>query len=152
MDYFIYISAPPYLADFVHNLYGSPVRLHKSSPETRIIRSYLRRLSTGERPDSMRRNNISVRLPFFKESDPRFFNHLSSYGKKELIKSFISTFDYYLFRCYLNQSMSIDFKISDFIYSFMESYGISDNSVNWYTISQRLYRLRKRHKIYKIAN
>ncbi|GAP73065.1 hypothetical protein SAMD00024442_6_19 [Candidatus Symbiothrix dinenymphae] len=146
MQYYIYLKTQPYLAEFVKHSFGNPVQLDRDSPESRIIREYITKLPANNQPDMGEDANLAVQLPFFKEADPRVYNHLGVAAKSALVESFNQLFE----KCMLKEIGSIENvhrgKISDLIYAWMEKHGIPDNDVNWETIRQKYYRLRKKYR------
>jgi hypothetical protein len=144
VEYYIYLKASSYLADFIKNAYGDPVCLDKDSPEARIIREFISKTPEGQPPDTGEDANLKIRIPFFKEADPRVYNYLGKNAKQLLLESF----DQIIERSLLNEIGSLDSnlkgKISAKIYAWMEKHGVRDNGTNWYAVSQKYYRLRKR--------
>lgn len=145
MEYFLYLKAEPYLAAFLNTSFGNPVELDKDSPESRIIREYISKTPTGEIPDMGEDSNLTIRLPYFKEADPRVYNYMGKAAKRALLESF----DQLVEKCMMKEIGSLENcrrgKIAPQIYAWMEKHGIPDNEVNWYTISQKYYRLRKKY-------
>ena len=145
MDYFLYLKVQPYLAAFLKHTYGDPIVLERDSPEARIIREYISKTPTGEVPDMGNDSNLRIRIPFFKEADPRTYNYMGKAAKKTLVESF----DQIIEKCMIKEIGSLENcrrgKISGLIYAWMEKHGIPDDDTNWYTISQKYYRLRKKY-------
>ena len=145
MDYYLYLNVQPYLAAFIIKSYGNPVELERDSPESRIIREYISKTPEGVQPDTGEGTNLTIRLPFFKEADPRVYNYMGKAAKKTLEESF----DQLIEKCMIKEIGSLENcrrgKISSMIYAWMEKHGIPDEGANWYTISQKYYRLRKKY-------
>jgi hypothetical protein len=145
MEYYIYLNTQPYLADFVKNKYGDPVRVEKDGPESRIVRKFLSKTPQGKLPETAEGSNLTIIIPWFKEADKRVYNYLPDRAKKILVESFNQMVE----RSMLDEIGKVENyysgKISTLIYSWMEKHGVEDNSTNWYTISQKYYRLRKRY-------
>ncbi|MDR2913413.1 MAG: hypothetical protein LBV74_01025 [Tannerella sp.] len=141
----INLKVKPYLASFITNLYGDPVNLDKDSPESRILRKFIRKSPEGETPEPEESANLTVLLPYFKEADPRVYNHLPTSGKKLLEESFHQI----LVRNMLDEIGNLDTyfsgKISSLVEAWMEKHGIEYSETNWNTISQKYYRLRKKY-------
>jgi hypothetical protein len=144
-DYCIYLKAEPYLVSFLTAAYGNPVELERDSPEARIIREYISRTPADAVPDMESDFNLAVRLPFFKEADPRVYNYLGKSAKAALLESF----DQVVERTMLREIGALENirrgKIAPAIYAWMEKHGIPDDPRNWYTVSQKYYRLRKKY-------
>ena len=145
MDYYIYLKAEPYLADFLHHCFGNPVQLERDSPESRIIRQYITKTPQGQTPDLGKEANLSVVLPVFKEADPRVYNYLGKQAQKTLLESFDQVFE----MCLMKEVGALENyrrgTISSLIYAWMEKHGIEDNETNWYTISKKYYRMREKY-------
>jgi hypothetical protein len=147
MEYVIYLKAIPCLADFINHTFGNPVRLDRDSPETRIVRKLLSRTPPGKMPDAAGTAdfNLTVIIPWFKEADRRVYNYFSPAAKKVLVESFNQIME----RSMIDEIGKVETfysgKISALIYSWMEKHGIEDNQTNWYTISQKYYRMRKKY-------
>ena len=145
MDYFLYLNVQPYLAAFLIKSYGDPVELERDSPESRIIREYISKTPEGESPDMGEGANLRIRIPCFKEADPRVYNFMGKAAKKALEESF----DQLIEKCMFKEIGSLENcrrgKISSQIYAWMEKHSIPDNDTNWYTVSQKYYRLRKKY-------
>jgi hypothetical protein len=119
-------------------------KLDRDSPESRIVRKYISKTPEGQSPDNGEGSNLTVIIPWFKEVDKRVYNYLGNSAKKLLLKSF----DQMVERSMLDEIGKVETyfsgKISSIIYSWMEKHGIEDNQTNWYTLSQKYYRLRKK--------
>lgn len=144
-DYCIYLKAEPYLAAFLTTAFGDPVSLEKDSPEARIIREYISKTPGGITPEVETDFNLAVRIPFFKETDPRVYNYFGKAAKAALLESF----DRLVEKCMMREIGSLDNirrgRISPMIYAWMEKHGIPDDGRNWYALSQKYYRLRKKY-------
>jgi hypothetical protein len=146
MEYYLYLRAKPYLADFIRDAYGDPVELERNSPEARIIREFIGKTLAGRLPDTGEGANLKIRLPFFREADPRVYNYLGKKAQRFLLEAF----EQLLEKCLISEIGPLDKnirgKISFMIYAWMEKHGIADNETNWYTVSQKYYRLRKNYQ------
>jgi hypothetical protein len=91
-----------------------------------------------------------VQIPYFKEADPRVYNYLGKAAKKALLESFDQIVEKSMM-CEIGSLENIRRgRISPAIYAWMEKHGIEDNANNWYTVSQKYYRLRKKYLKYGI--
>jgi len=142
-DFCINLKVEEYLKCFLENAFGDPVQVMRDSPESRIIRQFITKTPEGEMPDLGEDCNLRVEIPYFKEADPRVYNYMGEKAKAALIDSF----DHILKACLLKELGSLENsrrgEISKQIYAWMEKHGIPEE--NWYTISQKFYRLRKRY-------
>jgi hypothetical protein len=145
MEYYIYLRTAPYLADFIKHTFGDPVFLERDSPEARIIREFISKTPEGKTPDTGEGASLRIRIPFFKESDPRVYNYFGKKAQRLLIGSLDQLFE----KSLIKEIGSLDnyrkVKTSDLIYAWMEKHGIPDNETNWYMISKKYYRLRKKY-------
>jgi hypothetical protein len=141
----IYLKAEPYLAEFLITAYGDPVGLERDSPESRILREYISKTPSGVTPDMGVDFNLAVKIPYFKEADPRVYNYLGEAAKKALLESFDQIVERSMMREIGALENSRRGKIAPAIYAWMEKHGITDNENNWYTVSQKYYRLRKKY-------
>lgn len=149
-DYFIYLKVEEYLKNFLETNFGNPVRLIRDSPEARIIRQFISTTPEGVIPDTGDGSNLRVVIPYFKEADPRTYNYMGRRAKKALIDSF----DHILKSCLMKELGALENSrrgdLSKHIYAWMEKYGIEEE--NWYTISQKYYRLRRKYLVEKNVN
>ena len=145
MDYYLYLKVSPYLADFITHSFGNPVELDRDSPESRIIRKYISKTPKDEKPDMGQDSNLTIRIPYFKEADPRVYNYMGKAAKNALVESFYQLMDKSMMEEIGSLENCIRGKTSPMIYAWMESHGIPDNETNWYAISQKYYRLRKKY-------
>jgi len=139
MDYFVYLKAPEHLAQFIKHTFGDPVELIRESPESRILREHTIKTPADAIDDSAD-CNVKIRIPHFKEKDPRIYNYISNATKLALIESF----DEILKRSMWQEIGCLgvtNCKLSTLLYSYMERHGIEEKY--WYTISQRWYRYRR---------
>jgi hypothetical protein len=146
----IYLQTEPYVAAFIKNAFGNPVTIERDSPEARIIREFITKTPHGVTPDTATQGNLAVRIPFFREADPRTYNYLGKAAKACLIESF----EQIIAKSIINEIGALENirrgKIAPAIYAWMEKHGIPDDEHNWYTISQKYYRLRKKYLRYNI--
>lgn len=145
MEYYIYLKIEPYLAYFLKNAFGDPIRLERDSPESRIIREYITKTPSGVTPDLGDDSNLTIVIPYFKEADPRTYNYMGIKAKKALEESFDHLFE----KCMMKEIGSLENcrrgKIAPYIYAWMEKHGIPDDDTTWYALSQKYYRLRKKY-------
>ncbi|MEA5063243.1 MAG: hypothetical protein VB054_07940 [Petrimonas sp.] len=142
-DFCIYLKVEPYLEHFLKTAFGDPVCVDRDSPEARIIREFITKTPDGSSPDLGKDANLSVTIPYFKEVDPRVYNYMGERAKIALVDSF----DHLLKSCLMRELGTLENtrrgEISKQIYAWMEKHNIPEE--NWYTISQKFYRLRKKY-------
>lgn len=142
-EYYIYLTVEPYLAQFLKNAFGNPVRLERDGPESRIIREFITKTPEGKQPDLGKGANLKIVIPYFKEADPRTYNYMGKRAKKALVNSFEHLFK----ACMMKELGSLENcrrgEMSKQIYAWMEKHDIPED--NWYTVSQKFYRLRKKY-------
>jgi hypothetical protein len=145
MEYYIYLKVQPYLAEFIKNSFGNPVKLDRDSPESRILRKFLSKTPDGQLPDTGENSNLTICIPWFKEMDKRVYNHLGNSAKKMLVESFNQIVEKSMLDEIGKLETYFSGNISSIIYAWMEKHGIADNNTNWYALSQKYYRLRKKY-------
>lgn len=147
-DYCIYLKVENYLQSFLTTAFGDPVQVMRDSPESRIIRQFITKTPDDAMPDMGEGCNLRVEIPYFKEADPRVYNYMGEKAKIALIDSF----DHILKACMMKELGSLENtrrgEISKQIYAWMEKHGIPEE--NWYTISQKFYRMRKKYMLNEI--
>lgn len=141
-DYIIYLIAPDYLAQWITHTFGAPATLVKDSPESRILNECLVKTPKDAKPDTGKKFNVSITIPYFKGKDPRVYNYLHESGKNAVVESFRTLFVKNLME-ELNPLDNGNVKITTLIYMFMEKHGIDQE--HWYAVSQIYYRMRKRY-------
>jgi hypothetical protein len=120
----------PYLADFIKDRYGDPVKLERDSPEARIVRKYLKKLPQGKQPDTGEGANLTIVIPWFKEIDRRTYNYIGQSAKDLLIDSFNQMLE----KSMLDEIRTVENyfsgSIANLIYAWMEKHNIEDNQTN----------------------
>lgn len=145
-EYTITIPMDGYLQDYCKKSFGYPAEFPKDSPETRLIKRFLK-----QPPGDFiyeKEKGLPVVIPFFKERDPRVYNYLGPKAKKAISSSIAS-----LFRAELTQFFikleNCRCSDKDLIYAFMEEKEIEEK--HWDTVSKIWYRtrasLRKKNNI-----
>lgn len=148
-DFYIYLTVPTYLCQWITHTFGNPVQLIKDSPEMRILNELTVKLPEGEIPDSGEGANISIPIPFFKGKNPDTYNYMHKSGKIALVESFSTLFDKNLFlevtdlmNC-VPDGLGKRKKRAALIYAYMEKHGIDED--HWDTVSQRFHRLNQKY-------
>lgn len=65
-NFYVYLTVPEYLEQWITHTFGNPVELIKDSPEMRILNELLVKLPCGENPDSGEDANLTIPIPYFK--------------------------------------------------------------------------------------
>jgi hypothetical protein len=138
-QFYIHLKVEPYLADWIHNHFGNPVKLMKDSPESMLLKRFLDKQPIGAIPDD---GNIEIEIPWYKEKDARVYNYLSPKAKEALVESFDSLFTRNMWS-EIGSLENINCKITTVIYAYLEKHNIEEK--HWETIRQKYYRLRKNY-------
>lgn len=145
-DYYVYLTVPEYLAQWMKHTFGNPVVLIKESPESRILNELLVKLPANAKPDTGEGSNVSIVIPYFKGKNPEVYNYLHNTGKDALIESFCTLFDKNLW-IEVSDLNNGHVKRKKLIYAFMEKHGIDID--HWDTVAQRFHRLNQKYKFRK---
>lgn len=152
------MNVEPYLASWITKHYGDPVELIKDSPEARLLK---RLLDVPPKAIAQERGNITVRLPYFKEKDPRTYSYLCESGKTMLVESFETLFLNNMWT-EIGSIENINCQLTTVIRAWCEKHGIivptdsitnvaalkeieEANVRNLETVRQKYYRLRKKY-------
>lgn len=143
-DFYIYLKVEPYLAEWLTDTFGDPIEIIRDSPESHLLKRFLVKLPTGVQPDTCisEEFNVRVRIPCFKEKDPRTYNHLKPIAKKALVDSFESLFVKNMWS-EIGKLDNCNCSITTVIYAWLEKHNMSEE--HWEAIRQRYYRLRKKY-------
>jgi hypothetical protein len=139
MDYFIYLTAPAHLAQFIKHTFGYPAELIRDSPEARILREYLTKQPDESTSDESE-CNVKIRIPYFKEKDPRVYNYITPATKQVLLESFDELLKRSMYQ-EIGALGNVNCKLSSLIYAYMEKHGIDEK--HWDTIAKKWYRFRQ---------
>jgi len=145
-DFYVYLTAPEYMVQWLTHTFGDPVVLIKDSPESRLMNELLVKLPANAQPDTGKDSNIRIEIPYYKGKNPEYYNHLYPSGKDALIESFCTLFDKNLW----NEVSALNnghVRRKNLIYAFMEKHGIDIQ--HWDTVAQRFHRLNQKYKFQK---
>jgi len=175
-EYCIYVSLPPYLAQWYahhcreHHFINSGVTYNnawsltepivpiKDSYVSLLLKHYLSRQPT---PDQEKKDNaerktkstdiqIAIALPYFKEKDPRVYNYIGPKTEKLIIDAIREAFKIDLWE-ELYEFDKMEFcRIDELIYGYMENHHIADEGSNWDSIA-KLYQRMKKTLLQKLA-
>jgi hypothetical protein len=142
-EFFIYLSVPEFLANYVKSIYGDPVDLPKDSVESRICKEILRKMPCDAKPDLGKDSNLQIRIPQFDHPDPRVYNWMSIHGKQLLQDSFFEL----LMRDFYKEMGSLDkmnCEINLSIYEFMDRHNMPLNAFDMF--QKRFFRFKKKYQ------
>lgn len=142
-DYFVYLSVPEFLANYIKSIYGDPVELPKDSIESRICKEMLRKLPVNEKPDLGKDSNLMIRIPQFDHPDPRVYNWMSKHGKQILQDSLFEL----LMKDFYKEMGSLDkmaCQINLSIFEFMDRHNMPINSFDMF--QKRFFRFKKNYR------
>ena len=146
MDYRIFITLEPYLAQWLQHETGGeyPIRLKKNSAEADILELFLtpQPKSPDFRPQlKPLEGQVEIILPCFKHKDIRTYNYLPQKGEMCLHACVRNRFKVQLWKdlhTVGNVVRRTDIAISEW----MKEHGITDDDRNWNTIAKILQRKR----------
>lgn len=141
-DYLVHINVPKYVADFVNFHFGNPVQLDKYSIESRILKTYLAKQPDLCALDDPTAFNLHIRIPYFKEKDPRTYFYLSPSSKKVLAAVLENLFEINMW-IELLPTLKTNVATSDVVYAYLERHGIDFEQHE--AVRQKFYRLRKKY-------
>ncbi len=141
-EFYVYLKAPEYLAQWINHTFGYPAELVKDSPESRVLNECLVKTPEDHKPDTGEDHNVMIRIPYFKGKNPEVYNYLYKSGKKAIEESFRTLLIKNLLEEVSNLN-NCNVSISTLIYMWMEKHGIDEK--NWDTLSQIYYRIRKKY-------
>ena len=140
----LYISLDSYLKQwFIHETGGAmPIKLHKSSVESKILRVYLTRCPHNAKPEAPSPDKVAIVLPEFREHPPRIYNYLPDKAKNIFISTIRNRFDIQLFNDMLMIS-NLAKRQDELIMAWMQAHGIEFTGTNLDTITKRYQRQRE---------
>lgn len=143
MEYYIYLSMPSYLRQWVVHRHGgsSPVTLTRGSVESKLLQRVTVPLPPGTSPLRKGQDDVAIVIPWSKYHDPRTYNHITDTGKRCMVQMFKNAFDIELWE-FLHDFGVVGKRQKDLIYLFMEQHGIVEDGTCWDAIAKIYQRLR----------
>lgn len=143
--FYIYLSVPNYLKQFLENAFGNPVVLPNGTPSRDIIEFLIRKKSEVDVPEAREGNNLVIEIPPLKGKDPQYWNYMPDKAKSCLVNHFQKMFSVSLWEGLSNmENVLSTTTLTDIIYLWLEKNGISEDS--WEMVRQRYLRYRNRYK------
>lgn len=137
--FLIYVKLQPFVAQWLTNTFGSPVKFDSQSVENSVILQFTKRVPQGKKPDTGSDGDTPIYIPDSKMKDPAVFNYLTASGKKAIEESIEHIFKMNMW-AELSNIESYHVKISTAVCDWCEAHGIDVEYAD--TIRQRYYRLR----------
>lgn len=149
---YIYLEVERYLREYLIFHFGDPIRLPVNSPELKLIKRHLSKLSENTTPDINPGNEISfvrIEIPYSKEKDPREYNYLYPSAKDALRNNLIAIFENHMWSDLIDIKKRRRGDLGSQIYAWCEMNGISNlnDDKNFETIRQKFYRMRYEYRI-----
>ena len=148
-DNYIYLKLNPFVAEFLKNKYGNPVKFDPKSVANDNINFVLqRRPPMYRRDDEVTEGMTPIVIPYSKQKDPRTWNYVSESGKQLLVDYCESLFNVTLWKEVKDVSTHADANLQRIAEAWCSKHGISIDYVA--TIRMRIYREKKkllRHSI-----
>lgn len=144
MQFYIYLKMEPYLAEwYIHENDGvHPIHLKRGSAESDIVSLFLTKRPKDVSPDLGKDANLSIIVPSFSYRNPEYYNYLSPRAKTALVKTIYNRFVVQLWQD-LHKIENLSCILTDLIYVWMETHGITPTPENCETLRQCYYRKRK---------
>jgi hypothetical protein len=141
--YYIHLKVAPYVAEFCTHHFGcegGAVEIPSNTPEQKLFRTFLEKQSA--QAEVCRDYNMSIKIPYTKDKDPRVYNYLSPHVKELLSKS-LEKMVYWNMWTELSGFANMKINKTDLIMAWMERHGIKDTDENVEMMRKRFYRARK---------
>lgn len=145
-DICVYLQVEPYLAEWIKASHGDPVDMLKDSPESRLLKLFLEKQPAGVLPDNPADFNLAIKIPWYKEKDPRVYFYLSEKAKELIAECYQTLFIQNMWR-ELGNLHECNCSLTSLIYAWLDKHGISEE--HWETIRQKYYRIRKKYSTEK---
>lgn len=150
-QYFVYVSAPAYLEQWLKHTYGAPdspyVSFPRGSAPAAIMQASLRQPPVGWTYGNTD-GKVKIAVPPIKGLKTGTFCYLSPDGEAALVSACKKLFQARLY-LELHELFSHDVQITNVIYDFMDRHGIERDEKNWETIRQMYARMRKKSLLTK---
>lgn len=138
----IYVKLKPYLAEWLINSLGEPVRFPDNSNENAVIRTFIRQLPPGTVPEVKEEGDIAIAIPDSRAKPPMRYNYMGERGKKALKETIEDLFIQNLWTEMGHLALASTGKgVNSHIAAWCEMHGISLDHVE--TVRQKYFRLRK---------
>lgn len=142
-DNYIYLKLKPFVAEFLRNKYGNPVKFDPKSVANDNINFVLQRrppMYRREEPDH--EGMTPFVIPYSKQKDPRVWNYVSESGKQLLVDYCESLFSVTLWKEVKDVATHADANLQRIAEAWCSRHGISIDYVA--TIRMRIYREKKK--------
>lgn len=167
-DYLIYLTLPPYLAQWyanectkVHNRdnstcpreiyqFPAPVKPVGGSLESKLLERYLEKQPNAVPAPVPEGATIAIAIPVFKNKHPMFYNYLPPMACNQLANIISSRFNIELFQD-LHQFKNVLRRQNSVIDAWMENHCIEYNDTNWNAIAKIYQRQRDCYRHLKAA-
>jgi hypothetical protein len=141
-NFCFYMKLEPYLAQWLVNRLGNPVRFPAQSNENAIIRRFVQRPPDGTAPDLPGDGLIAVAIPDSKAKDPQYYHYMGVKAKRALAEAINDLFTMCLWndvRDLLDEGQN---GVNTIIEAWCEMHGVTADSE---AVRQRYYRLRRKY-------
>lgn len=86
-QYYIYLTLPKYLAEWITARLGSPVVFPHSSPQNAVIRTYIQKLPSNAVPEINDGTKTAIAIPYSVAKPPEQYNYMGEYGKRAVAET-----------------------------------------------------------------
>lgn len=142
-DFLLYIKVPDYEREWCEHHFGSPCEFPVQSNLNSVIRHFLRLRPKNAVPLERQPGEIAIRIPFSKSKPPLSYNYLSKPGKAAVAEAIDDLFAMHMWED-LTDPGCRKVKLSNLIYDWMDSNGISDG--NYWNMRQKFTRIKEAYR------
>lgn len=139
-SFVIYLRLEKYLSQWLVHALGNPVRFPAQSNENAVIRRFLQRLPSGQKPELMVDGLTPVVIPDSKAKDPAVYNYLGPRAKEAIIEAIEDLFRRNMWAELGEMSFDQSIGVNKMVAAWCEMHGIDDDFVE--TVRQKYYRMR----------
>lgn len=142
-DFFIYIKLEHYVAEWLIDALGRPVRFPRGSFENAIIHRYLRPTPPGTLPILPKEDYVPIVIPDSRYKPPHLYNYFGVRGQKVLKEAIDILFRLDMWAG-LSPLLVSPGELNQGIYEWCDRHGISIDSRE--AVRQKFYRIRRSYQ------
>lgn len=139
-NFILYLKLETYLAQWLTNSLGDPVRFPVQSNENAIIRRFLQKCPQGREPETFAPGLTGIVIPDSKAKNPVVYNYFGPKAKDALIEAIEDLFRRNMW-AELGDMFDGSVGLNKVIAAWCEMHGIDDDYTE--TVRQKYYRIRK---------
>lgn len=139
----ISLEVEPYVKEWLHHKFGSPVNLPKGTPERKLIELHIRPGDDVELVGVESNRIVEILVPYSRDLDARLHGKISQRFKKAVSDSLSNIFMQKIWEDYTRLGIELKCTQKDWLYAYLQDNGISDD--HWEALNKRLYRISNRY-------